>query len=456
MFDRAAEYTDLEPGLLKQIKMCNSVYAMEFPLKRDDGSIQTIQAWRAEHSQHKLPTKGGIRYASNVNEDEVKALATLMTYKCAIVDVPFGGAKGGIKISTRDHSEAELERITRRYTYELTRKNFIGPGIDVPAPDYGTGGREMAWILDTYNSLTHDSLNALGCVTGKPVGLGGIRGRTEATGRGVYLGIRQACDNAEDMKALGLEPGLEGKRIIVQGLGNVGYHAASFLEEFGCVIVGIGEYEGGIYKASGMRLEDIVKHRKETGSVLGFPGAEDYPDSKAVLELDCDILVPAALEGQITQHNAGRIKAKVIGEGANGPVTAEADNILREKGVLVLPDVYLNAGGVTVSYFEWLRNLQHMRFGRMSRRFEENSAAGMITAMEQLTGKRLSHDARDKIAQGATELDLVRSGLEETMIYAYEEINETRKQHDIDLRTSSFVSAINKIAKSYLSLRIWP
>ena len=456
MFDRAAKYTALEPGLLKQIKMCNSVYAMEFPLKKDDGSIVTIRAWRAEHSHHKLPTKGGIRYAKNVNENEVKALATLMTYKCAIVDVPFSGAKGGIKISTREHSEGELERITRRYTYELTRKNFIGPGIDVPAPDYGTGSREMAWILDTYNSVTRDPLNALACVTGKPVGLGGIHGRTEATGRGVYLGIREACDNTDDMKELGLTVGLDGKRVIVQGLGNVGYHAALFLEEFGCVIVGVGEYEGAIYKASGMRLDDIVKHRKETGSILGFPGADDYADSKVVLELDCDILVPAALEGQITVDNAARIKAKIIGEGANGPLTADADNILRERGVLVLPDVFLNAGGVTVSYFEWLRNLQHVRFGRMSRRFEENTTDAILMAVEKLTGKSLTETDRERVGRGATELDLVRSGLEETMIYAYNEVNDTRKKFNIDLRTAAFVAAINKVAKSYHNLGIWP
>ena len=265
MFDKAAAHTSHTPGLLQQIKMCNSVYAMEFPLQRDNGEIETIRAWRAEHSQHKLPTKGGIRYAGNVNEDEVRALATLMTYKCAIVDVPFGGAKGGIKISTREYSEQELQRITRRYTYELTRKNFIGPGIDVPAPDYGTSGREMAWILDTYNSLTSDPLDALACVTGKPVGQGGIRGRTEATGRGVFFGIREACNHKDDMDKLGLSTGLAGKKVIVQGLGNVGYFASKFLEEGGCIIVGVGEYEGAIYNADGMRLEDIVAHRRDTG-----------------------------------------------------------------------------------------------------------------------------------------------------------------------------------------------
>ena len=456
MFEKAAKHTDHSAGLLKQIMMCNSTYAMEFPLQRDDGTIETIKAWRAEHSQHKLPTKGGIRYASNVNEDEVRALATLMTYKCAIVDVPFGGAKGGIKISTREYSDGELQRITRRYAYELTRKNFIGPGIDVPAPDYGTGGREMAWILDTYNSLTHDPLNALACVTGKPIGQGGIRGRTEATGRGCYFGIREACNYADDMKALGLKPGLDDKTFIVQGLGNVGYHAALFLEEGGATLVGVGEYEGAIYKADGFKLADVVAHRKKTGSIMGFPGATDYESSKKILEQKCDILVPAALEGQITSDNADRVQAKIIGEGANGPITADADEILLKKGVLIIPDVFLNAGGVTVSYFEWLRNLSHVRFGRMSRRFETTSMANILETMEEVSGKEISDDAKFRLAQGATEVDLVNSGLEETMIQAYGEIRGISRELGIDLRTAAFVNAINKIAKSYTEMGIWP
>ena len=456
MFDKAADLTPHSAGLLKQIKMCNSVYAMEFPLQRDNGDILTIQAWRAEHSQHKLPTKGGIRYASNVNEDEVRALATLMTYKCAIVDVPFGGAKGGIKISTREFSENELQKITRRYTFELTRKNFIGPGIDVPAPDYGTSGREMAWILDTYTSLTNDPLNALACVTGKPIGQGGIRGRTEATGRGVFIGIREACTFEDDMAALGLPTGLEGKSVIVQGLGNVGYFAAKFLEEGGCTIIGIGEYEGAIYNADGFNLEDVVEFRKDTGSIMDFPGAQNLESSKEILEYPCDILVPAALEGQITRHNADKIQAKIIGEAANGPTTSEADRMLLEKGCLILPDLYLNAGGVTVSYFEWLRNLSHVRFGRMSRRFEESSATNILSAVEQLTGRNLDKKDKSTIAVGATEVDLVISGLEETMMQAYGEIRAIAKERGTDLRTAAFVNAIDKIAKSYTQMGIWP
>ncbi len=456
MFDKAAAHTQHPAGLLKQIKICNSVYHMTFPLKRDDGSIETIQAYRAEHSHHKLPVKGGIRYAPSVNEDEVMALAALMTYKCAIVNVPFGGAKGGVMIDRRKYSEAEIERVTRRYTYELIRKSFIGPGVDVPAPDYGTGSREMAWILDTYNTIADDKLDALACVTGKPVGQGGIRGRTEATGRGVFFGIRQACSYAEDMKALGLEPGLEGKKVVVQGLGNVGYHAAKFVQEGGGVIVGLAEYEGAIYNPDGLDVEAVVAHRKATGSILDFPGAQNLKQTRDALELPCDILIPAALEGQITSENAWNIQAKIIAEAANGPVTADADTILLERGVYILPDVYLNAGGVTVSYFEWLRNLSHVRFGRMSRRFEESIHEQLLRAVEEATGKKFAPETVARIAHGASEEDLVNSGLEETMIEAYDEIREIARRHDVDLRTAAFINAIDKVAVSYMEMGIFP
>lgn len=455
-FEKAAAFTKHPRGLLDQIRMCNTVVKMEFPLKRDDGSIEVIEAWRAEHSHHKLPVKGGIRYAPNVNEAEVIALAALMTYKCAVVDVPFGGGKGGIKIDRRNYSDGEIERITRRYTFELVRKNFIGPGVDVPAPDYGTSPREMAWIVDTYNSLTSNPLDSLACVTGKPVGQGGVRGRKEATGRGVYFAIREACTHAEDMAALGLSPGLEGKRTVVQGLGNVGYHAAKFLEEGGAKLVGLAEIEGAIYDPNGLSLARVMEHRKTTGSILGFPGAQSFNDAGAALEFDCDILVPAALEAVITAENAGRIRARVIGEGANGPITADADAILGERGVLILPDIYANAGGVTVSYFEWLRNLSHVRFGRMSKRFEQNAQQRLLGAVSEMTGHSLPKDVINEIVHGADEIDLVNSGLEETMITAYHEIREVSKRHQTDLRTGAFINAIDKVAVSYLEMGIFP
>ena len=456
MFDRAAAHTEHPQGLLNQIKMCNSVYQMEFPLKRDDGSIEVIQAWRAEHSQHKLPVKGGIRYAMSVTEDEVQALAALMTYKCAVVDVPFGGAKGGIRIDRRRYSGAELERITRRYTYELTRKNFIGPGVDVPAPDYGTSGQEMAWILDTYTSLTDSPLDALACVTGKPVGQGGVRGRKEATGRGVFYGIREACSFKEDMEALGLQAGLAGKSVVVQGLGNVGFHAALFLEGGDAVLVGLAEIEGAIYNPDGLELTQVMEHRQKTGSILDYPGAKNIEEPNDALELPCDVLIPAALEGVITKANAERVQAKIVVEAANGPVTADADQILNERGVMVIPDVYINAGGVTVSYFEWLRNLSHVRFGRMSKRFEQSAQQKMLQAIEQVTGQVFNDQVMAELAQGADEIDLVNSGLEETMIMAYREVREIRREHEIDLRTAAFVSAIDKVAVSYAEMGIFP
>jgi len=459
-FDKAAPYTKHPQGLLEQIKICNSVYHMTFPLKKDDGSIETIHAWRAEHSHHKLPVKGGIRYSPNADEDEVMALAALMTYKCAIVDVPFGGAKGAIKIEKRNYSDSELERLTRRYTYELIKKNFIGPGVDVPAPDYGTGPREMSWIVDTYGAMASAAheLNALACVTGKPITQGGVRGRTEATGRGVYFGICEACNDVEDMRKLGLAPGIAGKTAIVQGLGNVGYYTAKFLQEGGATLVGLIEYEGAIYNPKGLELEKVVQHRKETKSILNLPGATNFPKNSEALELECDILVPAALENQITGENAPRVKARIVAEGANGPLTADANEYLLQKGVLIIPDMYLNAGGVTVSYFEWLKNLSHVRFGRMGKRFEENMNIKMLQAIQDLTGKKFPSNMFTQIAHGADEADLVNSGLEETMISAYNQMNEIRKQHGgkIDLRTAAFISAINKVALSYMELGIFP
>jgi glutamate dehydrogenase (NAD(P)+) len=457
-FDHAASFLDYPQGLLQQIKVCNSVYHFRFPVRREDGDYEVVDAWRAEHSYHKMPVKGGIRYSMEVNEDEVAALAALMTYKCAVVDVPFGGAKGGIKVDARSTPAPLLERITRRYTVELIRKRFIGPGVDVPAPDYGSGPREMAWIADTYSQFFSGELDALACVTGKPVSQGGIRGRKEATGRGVYFGIREALNDTELAHQIGFRPGLQGKRVVVQGLGNVGYHAAKFLVEGGAVIVGLAEYEGAIYNPEGLDLEAVMTHRKETGKINHFPGARDLLHTAEALELDCDVLVPAALENVITPENAGRIRAKIIGEGANGPVTSDAESILRERGVVVVPDMYLNAGGVTVSYFEWVKNLSHVRFGRMEKRFEEMAAHRMVQSLEEATGKALSEAERKALIRGADEVDLVNSGLEETMMSAFHQIRliQQRDKRIPDLRTAAFVCAINKIAQSYMELGIFP
>jgi glutamate dehydrogenase (NAD(P)+) len=456
-FEKAAALTDYSRGLLDQIKVCNAVYAVQFPVRTSRG-YEVFEGWRVQHSHHRLPVKGGIRFAPTVDEDEVKALAALMTYKCAIVDVPFGGAKGGVRFDTKRYSAEEVEAITRRYTAELIKKNFIGPGEDVPAPDYGTGPREMAWIADTYMTFHPGRIDGLACVTGKPVTQGGVRGRVEATGRGVYYGLREACAEAEDMKALGLSPGLAGKRIVVQGLGNVGYHSAKFCQEAGCVVVALSEREGAIHRPEGLDVDAVVRHQKETKSILNFPGARNIAPTNAALEVDCDILIPAALEGQITAENAGRIKAKIVAEAANGPTTADAEKILLDRGIMIIPDVFLNAGGVTVSYFEWVKNLSHVRFGRVGKRFEEAAFDRMLSAIEKATGRIFPPEERHRIARGADEIDLVNSGLEETMITAYRQIHEIWKADGkvADLRTAAFLSALRKVAQSYLELGIFP
>jgi len=429
-FDKAAALTDIPKGLLSQIRECNAVYQMRFPVKINN-QFQVIEAYRVQHSQHRTPTKGGIRFSSHVNQDEVMALASLMTFKCALVDVPFGGAKGGVKISPRAYNPVQLEKITRRYTTELIRKNFIGPGLDVPAPDYGTGAREMAWILDTYNTFKIGDIDGLACVTGKPVSQGGIRGRTEATGRGM----------------------------VVQGLGNVGSYAAKISQnEGGAVIVGVSEIEGTIYNEDGMDIDKLLKYRKDNGTMIGFPGSKVLEDRKAWVSIDCDILVPAALESQIHKGNAANVKAKIIAEAANGPVTAEAEAILIDKGVVILPDMYLNAGGVTVSYFEWLKNLSHMRFGRMEKRYDQNTYSSLVDLIEKTTGKVIGKRERQVIVRGADEVDLVRSGLEETMITSFYQIKDvkSRRKKVSDYRSAAFIAALNKISSDYTNMGIFP
>ncbi|MGE0101725.1 MAG: Glu/Leu/Phe/Val dehydrogenase [Blastocatellales bacterium] len=457
--DRAASITSHSKGLLDQIKHCNSVYSFEFPLPHPDGTVEVIRAWRVEHSHHKLPTKGGIRYAPIVNEDEVKALAALMTYKCAIVDVPFGGAKGAIQIDPKAYSNEQLERITRRYTHELTKKNFIGPGVDVPAPDYGTGEREMAWIADTYSAMNPNMIDSIACVTGKPISQGGIRGRREATGRGVFYALREACISAEDMKKIGLQPGIKGKKIIVQGFGNVGYHAAKFCQEEGeALVIAIAEHDCAVYNEKGLDIEKLVKHRNETGSIGNFPGAKTISETLSALEMECDVLIPAALENQITEENAGRIKARIIVEGANGPTTPAAEQILLQKNVLIIPDIYANAGGVTVSYFEWLKNLSHVRIGRMGKRYEQLTELRMMHMMEMLTGSKFSEEQITAAAKGPDELDFVNSGLEDTMVVAYQRLRELWHSNPkiTDLRIAAFYDANEKIARSYMELGNFP
>lgn len=455
--DEAAKYMDLHPGLLEQIKQCNSIYKFNFPLKNDDGTYQVITGFRIQHSHHKLPVKGGIRYSTHVDEEEVKGLAALMTYKCALVNVPFGGAKGGVSIDPGKYTDSQLERITRRYTAELIKKKFIGPALDVPAPDYGTGAREMAWIVDTFEAFNPELINAKGCVTGKPLSQHGIDGRTEATGQGVYFGIREVVSVEEDMAELGLSTGLKGKTVIVQGLGNVGYYSAKYISEAGAKVVGVAEWNGGIWDENGINIEDLKAYHIKNKGFKGYPKGDFVKNSKDLLTYPCDILIPAALENQITKENADKIQAKIIGEAANGPVTQEAEKILIEKGIMVIPDMYLNAGGVTVSYFEWLKNLSRVSFGKLEKRYDMEKYRKLMGTIENATGEEFTDEEKNALIRGASERDLVLSGLEETMVTAYHAINQKRKEKNIkSLRTAGFILALERISKSYMDLGIFP
>tara|TARA_B100002019_G_C21244495_1_gene587554 strand:- start:329 stop:1744 length:1416 start_codon:yes stop_codon:yes gene_type:complete len=456
MYDRAVKTLNLPIGLAEQIRTCNAVYQVRFGVKLK-GEYKIFVGWRAVHSEHILPVKGGIRFAEIANQEEVEALAALMTYKCAIVNVPFGGSKGALKINPNEYDEEDLEKITRRFAHELIKKDLVNPNLNVPAPDMGTGEREMAWISDTFQNLYPNQINGMGCVTGKPVHNGGIRGRTEATGRGVQFGIREFFRHPEDLKLAQIEGGLDSKKIIVQGLGNVGWHAAKFLsEEDGAKIIGIIERDGAIYSEKGLDVNDVLNYIKENGGVKNFPNSSFTESGQELLEKECDILIPAAIEGVINSSNAARIKAPLIAEAANGPVTFEADSILRKKGIVILPDAFLNAGGVTVSYFEWIKNLARIRFGRLERRHEEMKGKLIVETLETMLNAKVPNDLKNKLIEGADELDLVRSGLDDSMRDAYKNIRETyySMNNVDDFRTASYVVAIKTIAKGYESMNL--
>ena len=459
MFDRAVALMDLGPGLARKIKVCNSTYTVRFGV-RLRGKIETFTGYRSVHSEHMEPVKGGIRYAMSVNQDEVEALAALMTYKCALVETPFGGSKGGLCIDPRQWEEHELEQITRRFAYELIKRDLIHPAQNVPAPDMGTGEREMAWIADQYARMNTTDINAKACVTGKPPHAGGIQGRVEATGRGVQYALREFFRHPEDVAKTGLSGGLDGKRIIVQGLGNVGYHAAKFLsEEDGAKIIAVIERDGAILDDAGIDIEALRRHMSANqGLLAGYPHGRHVPDGAAVLEHPCDILIPAALEGVIHKGNAARIQAPLILEAANGPITFGGDEILRAKGCIIIPDMYANAGGVTVSYFEWVKNLSHIRFGRMQRRAEEARSRLLVEELERLSadkglGWSLAEDFKDRFLTGSDELALVRSGLDDTMRTAYQSMREIwHGRGDVqDLRTAAYIVSIDRVAKTYRS-----
>jgi glutamate dehydrogenase (NAD(P)+) len=459
MFNRAAKLMDLSPGLEQKIRVCNSTYTVRFGV-RLRGKIETFTGYRSVHSEHMEPVKGGIRFALSVSQDEVEALAALMTYKCALVETPFGGSKGGLCIDPRQWDEHELESITRRFAYELIKRDLIHPAQNVPAPDMGTGEREMAWIADQYARMNTTDINAKACVTGKPPHAGGIQGRVEATGRGVQYALREFFRHKEDAGKAGLTGGLDGKRVIVQGLGNVGYHAAKFLsEEDGAKVIAVIERDGALLDPKGLDVEDVRQWMNAHGGLLaGYPRATHVPDGGPVLEEACDILIPAALEGVIHLGNADRIKAPLIIEAANGPVTFGADEVLRRKGCVIIPDMYANAGGVTVSYFEWVKNLSHIRFGRMQRRAEEARSRLLVEELERLSsdqglGWSLAEGFKEKFLQGSDELALVRSGLDDTMRTAYQAMREVwHSRQDVeDLRVAAYIVSIDRVAKTYRS-----
>ena len=402
-FDFAARKLNLEDGLWKLLRHPSREIIVHFPVIMDDGRTEVFTGYRVQHSQARGPGKGGIRYAPDVTLDEVRALASWMTWKCAVVNIPFGGAKGGVICDPKKMSQGELERLTRRYTAEII--DFIGPEKDVPAPDMGTDEQTMAWMMDTYSM--HMGQTVTSVVTGKPVAMGGSRGRKEATGRGV----RVVCDEA--LKLLGMPR--EGCRVVLQGFGNVGSHAAQLMQEAGYRIVGLAEFDGGLYNAGGMDIRALREYRLRNGTVLGFAGAE-AADPDELLLADCEILIPAAMENVITSRNADRIKARIVAEGANGPTTAVADEILADKRVFIIPDILANAGGVTASYFEWVQDRQGYFWKEAV--VNEQLEAILAESFDDVVRYAQAHNVNNRIAAYMLAMDRVASTIRQRGLYA--------------------------------------
>ena len=454
MVNDTIEKVNIDSNISKILKSCRSVLQVKFPVKIR-GQIEIFQGWRAVHSNHRLPVKGGLRFSTNVNQEEVEALASLMTFKCAVVDVPFGGAKGGLLINPKKYDEESLEKITKKFARELIRRGYLSPARDVPAPDMGTSQREMGWILDTYKSLHPDDINHSACVTGKSIDHGGIKGRLEATGRGVCEALKEFFRHSNELKKHKIDGQLSDQEIIVQGFGNVGLHSAKALYNNGAKIIGIAEKEGGIFNKKGIDIYQLEEYQNQKNTILNFPNSEIIKNSNDLLSYKCDILIPAALESVITLKNALTIQAKIICEGANGPVTYRANKKLLEKGKVIIPDIYANAGGVTVSYFEWIRNTSHIRMGRLNKRYEEYKGQAIINAIQSISETKIPESLIKKLVHGANEEDIIASGLEDTMRLAFQEMLEIKGYYNLsDYRMSAYAVALKKIEKSYLELGI--
>ena len=453
MFDDAVEILGVEPGLAKQIKSCNSTHTIRFGVKLKKG-IKVFTGWRSVHSEHLEPVKGGIRYSPAVNASEVEAMAALMTFKNAVIDVPFGGSKGGLKITPSKYDNEDLEKITRRFTEELVKRGLISPSLNVPAPDMGTGKKEMAWIADEYKRLNPQDINAYACVTGKPENMGGVDGRTEATGRGIFYAL-SSFFNSPDIKKTSLKGKLSSQSIIIEGLGKVGYYAARALRDHGCKVIGVIEKKTSFYNQKGLDIDQIDSWIKGSRDPKDYPNQNEIKSREELLSVGCDIFIPAAREGTITEENQKILNTKLICEGANGPLTSRADHYLNKRGILIIPDLYANAGGVAVSYFEWVRNLSHMRFGRMEKRRKEYETTSILSVIESSTGKRVSSKTKSMLNQGPTELDLVRSGLEDMMTEAYENMSIIWNENNYPtLRSTAYIYSIKKLIESYKSIGI--
>ena len=449
--NKALKYSDLSDGLANKIITCNSTYVVRFGV-RLRGKIFTFEGWRSVHSEHMEPTKGGIRFDIDTHAEEVEALAALMSYKCAIINVPYGGSKGGLRINPAEWDENELEKITRRFAQELIKRDLISPSMNVPAPDIGTSSKEMAWIADEYRKIHPSDINGAACVTGKPANKNGLVGREEATGRGVQYIVREFFKNPDLLKLTKLDNNLNNKSFILQGFGNVGYNLAKFLtEDDGLNLIGIAEHNGGIFNENGINVEHAKKYFIKNNSFQNYPKATFIKDSSLLLKRSCDILIPAARENVITEKNANDICANLIVEAANGPISYKGNQILNKKKIFVIPDILANGGGVAVSYFEWVKNLRHIRFGRLEKRRNQIQLNNLVEAIEAMTGKSMPKQYKEKFADGIEEIDLIRSGLDDMMIDGFQSVKKEFLENEKipDFRTAAYKAAIEKIALSY-------